>query len=129
MKTLSSHGVVNVSRLWMWNALDATKGIKAPEVKILLAVGDEAVITVRDNGTGIEIDHVSGVLRGDNRRADIFRELIKPRDMPVRVGNRPTRCRHLCGDIFRHLPAIVRHADGGLEGATDPRADGTVAGF
>ena len=36
------------------NALDATKGIKAPEVKILLAVADEVVITVRDNGAGIE---------------------------------------------------------------------------
>ena len=36
------------------NALDATKGIKAPEVKILLTVGDAAMITVRDNGSGSE---------------------------------------------------------------------------
>ncbi|MEM9425356.1 MAG: ATP-binding protein [Pseudomonadota bacterium] len=36
------------------NALDATKGIKSPEVKILLTVGDTAMVTVRDNGSGIE---------------------------------------------------------------------------
>jgi two-component system C4-dicarboxylate transport sensor histidine kinase DctB len=36
------------------NALDATKGIKTPEVKILLTVADEMKITVRDNGSGIE---------------------------------------------------------------------------
>ncbi len=38
----------------MRNALDATKGIEKPEVKILLTVGDTALITVRDNGSGIE---------------------------------------------------------------------------
>ncbi len=36
------------------NALDATKATKAPQVRILLTVGDEVVITVRDNGAGIE---------------------------------------------------------------------------
>ncbi|AZQ66290.1 sensor histidine kinase [Silicimonas algicola] len=36
------------------NALDATKGIKSPEVKILVTVGDDVVVTVRDNGSGIE---------------------------------------------------------------------------
>lgn len=38
----------------MRNALDATKAVKDPEVKILVTVGDSVVITVRDNGTGIE---------------------------------------------------------------------------
>lgn len=28
-----------------------------------------------------------------------------------------------------HAGAIVRHADGVLEGATDPRSDGAAAGF
>ncbi len=36
------------------NALDATKGTPDPEVKILLTAGDAAVVTVRDNGSGIE---------------------------------------------------------------------------
>ncbi|MEL7149899.1 MAG: ATP-binding protein [Pseudomonadota bacterium] len=36
------------------NALDATKGTKDPEVQILLTAGDSAMITVRDNGSGIE---------------------------------------------------------------------------
>ena len=36
------------------NALDATKGIPDPEVKILLTAGNAALVTVRDNGTGIE---------------------------------------------------------------------------
>ncbi|MEO1536496.1 MAG: ATP-binding protein [Pseudomonadota bacterium] len=36
------------------NALDATKGQTEPEVQILLSVGDSVIITVRDNGSGIE---------------------------------------------------------------------------
>lgn len=36
------------------NALDATKATSDPEVKVLVSVGDDVVITVRDNGSGIE---------------------------------------------------------------------------
>ena len=36
------------------NALDATKSVKNPEVEIILAAGDTATLTVRDNGDGIE---------------------------------------------------------------------------
>ena len=36
------------------NALDATKATRNPEVQILVTVGDSVVITVRDNGAGIE---------------------------------------------------------------------------
>ena len=36
------------------NALDATKATPEPEVHILVTVGDDVVITVRDNGAGIE---------------------------------------------------------------------------
>ncbi|MFC3616344.1 ATP-binding protein [Lutimaribacter marinistellae] len=36
------------------NALDATKSVADPEVEIILAVGETAVLTVRDNGHGIE---------------------------------------------------------------------------
>ena len=36
------------------NALDATKGTFDPEVKVLVSVGDDVVVTVRDNGSGIE---------------------------------------------------------------------------
>ncbi len=36
------------------NALDATKGTPSPEVKILLTAGDDAMVTVRDNGSGID---------------------------------------------------------------------------
>ena len=32
-------------------------------------------------------------------------------------------------DLMGHAGAVLRHADGGLEGATDPRSDGGVAGF
>jgi len=42
--------IVNLLR----NALDATKGVKDPQVEILLAKGETATISVRDNGTGIE---------------------------------------------------------------------------
>jgi two-component system C4-dicarboxylate transport sensor histidine kinase DctB len=42
--------VINLLR----NALDATKGITEPEVKVILTVGDAVRITVRDNGHGIE---------------------------------------------------------------------------
>jgi gamma-glutamyltranspeptidase/glutathione hydrolase len=38
----------------------------------------------------------------------------------------------LLGDfdpLLGHAGAVVRHPDGRLEGATDPRADGTVAAF
>lgn len=36
------------------NALDATKATSEPEVKVLVSVADDVVITVRDNGSGIE---------------------------------------------------------------------------
>ncbi|EBA17639.1 C4-dicarboxylate transport sensor protein DctB, putative [Roseobacter sp. SK209-2-6] len=36
------------------NALDATKSVDDPEVEILLAAGETATLTVRDNGIGIE---------------------------------------------------------------------------
>ena len=36
------------------NALDATKSVADPEVEVILAVGDTATLTVRDNGDGIE---------------------------------------------------------------------------
>ena len=42
--------IINLLR----NALDATKGIKDPEVKVILTVADEVLITVRDNGHGID---------------------------------------------------------------------------
>jgi gamma-glutamyltranspeptidase/glutathione hydrolase len=32
-------------------------------------------------------------------------------------------------DLMGHAGAVLRHADGALEGATDPRSDGGVAGF
>lgn len=35
------------------NALDATKGIANPEVKIIVSASNDVVITVRDNGVGI----------------------------------------------------------------------------
>ncbi|MGR3614841.1 MAG: sensor histidine kinase [Paracoccaceae bacterium] len=36
------------------NALDATKSVTDPEVEIILAAGETATLTVRDNGDGIE---------------------------------------------------------------------------
>jgi two-component system C4-dicarboxylate transport sensor histidine kinase DctB len=36
------------------NALDATKSVSDPEISVLLAAGDTATLTVRDNGPGIE---------------------------------------------------------------------------
>lgn len=42
--------IINLLR----NALDATKNAKAPAIDILLAQGDVARLSVRDNGTGIE---------------------------------------------------------------------------
>ncbi len=36
------------------NALDATKSVESPEVEIILAKGETATLTVRDNGDGIE---------------------------------------------------------------------------
>lgn len=42
--------IINLLR----NALDATKGIAEPEVKVMVTVADEVRITVRDNGHGIE---------------------------------------------------------------------------
>ncbi len=36
------------------NALDATKAVNAPQVDVILAAGDVAIVTVRDNGTGID---------------------------------------------------------------------------
>ena len=36
------------------NALDATKSVADPEIEIILAAGETAILAVRDNGTGIE---------------------------------------------------------------------------
>ncbi|SMX50851.1 sensor histidine kinase [Maliponia aquimaris] len=36
------------------NALDATKSVDDPQVEIILAAGETATLSVRDNGTGIE---------------------------------------------------------------------------
>ena len=36
------------------NALDATKSVNNPEVEVILAAGETATLTVRDNGEGIE---------------------------------------------------------------------------
>ncbi len=36
------------------NALDATKSVDDPEVEIILAAGETATLTVRDNGDGVE---------------------------------------------------------------------------
>ena len=36
------------------NALDATKSVDNPEVEVILAAGETATLTVRDNGSGIE---------------------------------------------------------------------------
>ena len=36
------------------NALDATNAVENPEVEVILAAGDTATLTVRDNGAGIE---------------------------------------------------------------------------
>lgn len=36
------------------NALDATKSVNDPEIEIILAAGETATLTVRDNGGGIE---------------------------------------------------------------------------
>ncbi|MDO6725425.1 MAG: sensor histidine kinase [Cognatishimia sp.] len=36
------------------NALDATKGVDEPEIEVLLAAGETATLTVRDNGDGID---------------------------------------------------------------------------
>ncbi|NNJ68043.1 MAG: sensor histidine kinase [Boseongicola sp.] len=36
------------------NALDATKGVADPEVTLIVSVSDEVLITVRDNGVGID---------------------------------------------------------------------------
>nr|WP_245615760.1 ATP-binding protein [Paenirhodobacter enshiensis] len=41
--------IINLLR----NALDATKGRPEPEVELILATGETAVLSVRDNGTGI----------------------------------------------------------------------------
>ena len=38
----------------MRNALDATKGVDEPEIEVLLAAGETATLTVRDNGPGIQ---------------------------------------------------------------------------
>ncbi|SMY07640.1 sensor histidine kinase [Flavimaricola marinus] len=42
--------IINLLR----NALDATKGIRDPKIDILLAQGETVVLTVRDNGPGVE---------------------------------------------------------------------------
>ena len=36
------------------NALDATKGTAEPDIRVSLSVGDDVLISVRDNGVGIE---------------------------------------------------------------------------
>lgn len=36
------------------NAIDATKSVQDPEIQIILAAGETATLTVRDNGDGIE---------------------------------------------------------------------------
>ena len=41
--------IINLLR----NALDATKDVAQPQIDLLLTVGETAVLTVRDNGTGI----------------------------------------------------------------------------
>ena len=38
----------------MRNALDATKGVENPAIEIILAAGEMAVVSVRDNGPGME---------------------------------------------------------------------------
>ena len=35
------------------NALDATKDVKEPQIDLMLAAGDTAILNVRDNGHGI----------------------------------------------------------------------------
>ncbi len=42
--------IINLLR----NALDATKGVRHPEIEIILATGETVSLTVRDNGQGIE---------------------------------------------------------------------------
>ncbi|HAV08450.1 MAG TPA: two-component system sensor histidine kinase [Rhodobacteraceae bacterium] len=42
--------IVNLLR----NALDATQAVRDPEIEIILAAGETATLTVRDNGHGIE---------------------------------------------------------------------------
>jgi two-component system C4-dicarboxylate transport sensor histidine kinase DctB len=42
--------IINLLR----NALDATESVSDPEIEILLAAGETATLTVRDNGPGIE---------------------------------------------------------------------------
>jgi two-component system C4-dicarboxylate transport sensor histidine kinase DctB len=42
--------IINLLR----NAIDATRGLAAPEIEILLSAGETATLAVRDNGHGIE---------------------------------------------------------------------------
>jgi two-component system, NtrC family, C4-dicarboxylate transport sensor histidine kinase DctB len=42
--------IINLLR----NALDATKDTKGPQIDLLLAAGETATLTVRDNGHGID---------------------------------------------------------------------------
>ncbi|MCE6949406.1 sensor histidine kinase, partial [Cereibacter sphaeroides] len=42
--------IINLLR----NALDATKTVASPQIDIMLAAGETATLTVRDNGHGIE---------------------------------------------------------------------------
>ncbi len=42
--------IINLLR----NALDATKSVREPRIEVVLAAGKQAVLTVRDNGPGIE---------------------------------------------------------------------------
>ncbi|WP_147124682.1 sensor histidine kinase [Shimia ponticola] len=42
--------IINLLR----NALDATQGVDAPTIEVLVSVGEDVILTVRDNGGGIE---------------------------------------------------------------------------
>ena len=47
----------------------------------------------------------------------------------LRRAGHDVECVPAFSDMMGHAGAIVRHPDGLLEGATDPRSDGCVAAF